>query len=147
VPSQKQLKWSQLRVGLTVLFATITLAVLIFLMSGTGGVFTRKISLQSRTSNNSGGLRIGAPVAAGRCGHWQCSKHPAGAGPRQRAGGSRHEGQYKYAFNLHKDSVTSLATAGVLGETFIDISSVTAKGPQAVDGDTLAIEMLPRFRT
>jgi len=34
--------------------------------------------------------------------------------------------------------VTSLATAGVLGETYIDISSTFAKGPQAVDGDTLA---------
>ena len=44
----------------------------------------------------------------------------------------------KYAFSLRKDSVTTLATAGVLGETYIDISSVGAKGPPAVDGDTLA---------
>jgi len=55
------LKWSQLRVGLTVLFASITLAILIFLMSGTGGVFTKKITLTSYF-DNSGGLRIGAPV-------------------------------------------------------------------------------------
>ena len=61
MPSQKQLKWSQLRVGLTVVFASITLAVLIFLMSGTGGIFTRKIVLTSYF-DNSGGLRVGAPV-------------------------------------------------------------------------------------
>ena len=42
VPSQKQLKWSQLKVGLTVLAASITLGMLIFLMSGTGGLFTQK---------------------------------------------------------------------------------------------------------
>src|SRR5256885_8364048 len=46
----------------------------------------------------------------------------------------------KYAFNLRKDSVTTLATAGVLGETYIDISSVSAKGPPAVDGDVLRSE-------
>jgi len=43
--------------------------------------------------------------------------------------------------------VTSLATAGVLGETYIDISSTFAKGPQAVDGDTLPPAIIPIFRT
>ena len=61
VPSQKQIKWSQLRVGLTVVFASITLGVLIFLMSGTTGLFTKKIMLKSYF-DNSGGLRVGAPV-------------------------------------------------------------------------------------
>ena len=61
MPSQKQLKWSQLRVGLTVLFASVTLAVLIFVMSGTGGWFTSKITLRSYL-DNAGGLREGAPV-------------------------------------------------------------------------------------
>lgn len=136
MPSQKQLKWSQLRVGLTVLFASITLAVLIFLMSGTGGIFTKKITLTSYF-DNSGGLRIGAPVRLEGVdiGNVQSIRLVPG-----------HPGapvevilkvNTKYGFNLRKDSVTSLATAGVLGETYIDISSVTAKGPQAVDGDTL----------
>ena len=61
MPSQKQLKWSQLKVGLTVLAASITLAILILLMSGTGGIFTRKITLKSYF-DNAGGLREGAPV-------------------------------------------------------------------------------------
>ena len=43
MPSQKQLKWSQLKVGLTVLAASITLGILVLLMSGTGGVFTKKL--------------------------------------------------------------------------------------------------------
>jgi phospholipid/cholesterol/gamma-HCH transport system substrate-binding protein len=61
LPSQKQLKWSQLRVGLTVIFASLTLGLLLFLMSGTGGVFTRRITLKSYFDNASG-LRQGAPV-------------------------------------------------------------------------------------
>ena len=40
MPSQKQLRWSQLRVGLTVVFAAVVLAFLVFLMSGTTGFFT-----------------------------------------------------------------------------------------------------------
>ena len=61
MPSQKQLKWSQLKVGLTVLAATVTLGLLIFLMSGTGGLFTSKIELKSYF-DNANGLREGAPV-------------------------------------------------------------------------------------
>jgi phospholipid/cholesterol/gamma-HCH transport system substrate-binding protein len=136
VPSQKQLKWSQLRVGLTVLFASITLAVLIFLMSGTGGIFTKKITLKSYF-DNSGGLRIGAPVRLegvdiGNVQSIRLVPNHAAAPVEVIM-----KVNTKYSFNLHKDSVTSLATAGVLGETYIDISSVTAKGPPAGDGDTL----------
>ena len=61
MPSQKQLKWSQLRVGITVIVATLTLAVLLFLMSGTSGLFTRRITLKSYF-DNAQGLRQGAPV-------------------------------------------------------------------------------------
>src|SRR5579863_10510370 len=61
MPSQKQLKWSQLKVGLTVLVSSITLGILILLMSGTGGFLTRKITLKSYF-DNAGGLREGAPV-------------------------------------------------------------------------------------
>ena len=61
VPSQKQLKWSQLKVGLTVLVGSIILAVLILLMSGTGGIFTSKLLIKSYFDDASG-LRVGAPV-------------------------------------------------------------------------------------
>ena len=61
MPSQKQLKWSELRVGITVLIASVTLAVLIFLMTGTTGLFTPKIKIKAYF-DNAGGLRIGAPV-------------------------------------------------------------------------------------
>jgi hypothetical protein len=35
----------------------------------------------------------------------------------------------KYQDALHRDSVTALETAGVLGETYIDIDSSQAKAP------------------
>ena len=61
MPSQKQLKWSQLRVGITVIIASLVLGVLLFLMSGTRGFFAKRITLVSYF-DNAEGLRVGAPV-------------------------------------------------------------------------------------
>ena len=61
MPSQQQVKWSQLRVGLTVLVGSLTLAVLIFVMSGTVSPFSHKIVLRSYFEN-AAGLVKGAPV-------------------------------------------------------------------------------------
>jgi len=139
VPSQKQLKWSQLKVGLTVVFASITLSVLIFLMSGTGGLFTRKIELKSYYDNTAG-LREGAPVRLAGVDIGNVSKIRIVADRDKQLTPVEvlMKVNTRYGFSLHKDSVTSLATAGVLGETFIDIDSSRASGPLAQDGDTLA---------
>ena len=61
MPSQKQLKWSQLRVGITVIAASLTLGFLLFLMSGTAGLLTPRITVKSYF-DNAEGLRVGAPV-------------------------------------------------------------------------------------
>ena len=57
MPSQQQLKWSELRVGLTVIFAAVVLAILIFLMTGTTGFFTKKITIRAYFDNASGLLK------------------------------------------------------------------------------------------
>jgi len=136
VPSQKQLKWSQLRVGLTVVFASITLAVLIFLMSGQGGILTRKIVLKSYF-DNSGGLRVGAPVRLEGVDIGNVTRLRIVPDKPMTPVEVTMKVSTQYAFNLRKDSVTMLETAGVLGETYVDIVSASAKGPQAVDGDIL----------
>ena len=136
MPSQKQLKWSQLRVGLTVIFASATLMVLIFLMSGTGGLLTHKIVLKSYF-DNSQGLRIGAPVRLQGVDIGNVTSLQIVPGKQLTPVEVMMKVNTKYSFNLRKDSVTLLSTAGVLGETYIDIDSGSAKGPEAVDGDTL----------
>jgi phospholipid/cholesterol/gamma-HCH transport system substrate-binding protein len=145
LPSQKQLKWSQLRVGLTVVFASATLMVLIFLMSGTGGWLTQKIILKAYF-DNAESLRIGAPV--------RLSGVDIGNVKNIRIVGDKPATPVEvtmkvsttYSFLLKKDSVALLATAGVLGETYVDIDSSTAKGPLVVDGDTLAIREQPELQ-
>jgi phospholipid/cholesterol/gamma-HCH transport system substrate-binding protein len=142
LPSQKQLKWSQLRVGLTVLFASITLGVLIFMMSGTGGWLTRKIVLKAYF-DNAGGLREGAPVRLSGVDIGNVTGIRIINGKPLTPVEVTMKVNTKYSFNLRKDSVALLSTAGVLGETFVDIDSAEARGPEIVDGDTLAIRSQP----
>ena len=144
MPSQKQLKWSQLKVGITVIVAAITLAVLIFLMSNTGGVFTKKIILKSYFDDASG-LREGAPVRLSGVDIGNVKAIRVVANPVTPVEVIMKVNR-KYDFDLRKDSKTLLSTAGVLGETYINIDSSLAKGPPAQDGDTLPSSEVPGYQ-
>jgi phospholipid/cholesterol/gamma-HCH transport system substrate-binding protein len=146
LPSQKQLKWSQLRVGLTVIFASLILALLLFLMSGTGGFFSQRITLVSFFDNASG-LRVGAPVRLNGVdiGNVAAIRVVPDKDKQLTPVEVVMKVSTKYGFNLRRDSVTSLDTAGVLGETYLDIDSAQAVGPVARDGDTLPTQVHPDF--
>ena len=146
MPSQKQLKWSQLKVGLTVLISSITLGILILLMSGTGGFLTSKITLKSYF-DNAGGLREGAPVRLQGVDIGNVSGIRVVSEPARRLTPVEVtlKVNTKYHHNLRKDSVTTLSTAGVLGETYIDIDSALAKGPEAQQGDVLVTRETPQI--
>lgn len=146
MPSQKQLKWSQLRVGLTVVIASLVLAVLLFLMSGTSGLFSHRITLVSYF-DNAEGLRPGAPVRLSGVDIGNVVKILIVDDKDKRITPVKvmMKVSTKYDFNLRRDSVTSLDTAGVLGETYLDIDSSQAVGPQARDGDTLTTQVHPDF--
>ena len=146
MPSQKQLKWSQLRVGITVVIASVTLAVLLFLMSGTAGFFTKRITLKSYF-DNAEGLRVGAPVRLsgvdiGNVTHIRIVPDKDKAITPVEV---TMKVSTKYDYGMRRDSVTSLETAGVLGETYIDIDSSQAIGNPVQDGDTLPTQVHPDF--
>ncbi|HEY3929525.1 MAG TPA: MlaD family protein [Candidatus Koribacter sp.] len=144
MPSQKQVRWAQLRVGITVIFATATLCVLIFLMSGTTGIFSKKIMVMMY-QDNAGGLRIGAPVRlegvdiGNVTGIAVVANH--GVDPVQ----IKMKISGKFQTLVKKDSSATLDTAGVLGETFVDIDSRTATGTLVQDGDVLKAKETPSF--
>ena len=151
MPSQKQIKWSQLRVGLTVIFASLVLALLLFLMSGTSGFLSHRITLVS-FFDNAEGLRVGAPVRLSGVDIGNVSAirivdyHVADYKDKQLTPVEViMKVSTKYSFNLRRDSVTSLDTAGVLGETYLDIDSSQAVGALAKDGDTLPTQVHPDF--
>jgi len=144
VPSQKQLKWSELKVGLTVLVSSIVLVILILLMSGTGGVLTRKITLISYF-DNAGGLREGAPVRLQGVDIGNVNGIRVVSDPNRRLTPVEIilKVNTKYRANLRKDSLTTLSTAGVLGETYIDIDSSQAHGPEVQAEDVLPTRETP----
>ena len=124
------------------LFASVTLAVLTFLMSGSTGIFTPKITVKSYFDNaqslhNGANVRL-AGVDIGNVSGIRVVRDR----PRTPVEVTMRVNT-RYLFNLRKDSVTLLSTAGVLGETFIDIDSSRASGPEVRDGDTLATRETP----
>ena len=135
MPSQQQLRWSELRVGLTVIFASLALALLIFLMSG-GGFFVPKIRLLAYFDDASG-LRVGAPVRLAGVQIGNVMGIRVVPDKKQTPVEIVMKVTTKYDFALHKDSTATLSTAGVLGETFVNITSLQAKGPPVQNGDVL----------
>jgi phospholipid/cholesterol/gamma-HCH transport system substrate-binding protein len=147
MPSQQQVKWSQLRVGVTVLVGSVTLAVLIFVMSGTVSPFSHKIVLRSYFEN-AAGLVKGAPVRLSGVDIGNVNSIRIINAPDRRLTPVEviMKLSTRFAFDLHKDSRATLATAGVLGATFVDIDSSHATGPQIKDGDELPTTETPALQ-
>ena len=144
MPSQKQLKWSQLKVGITVIVASITLAVLIALMSGTGGLFTPMITLKSYF-DDANGLRVGAPVRLSGVDIGNVKSIRVISNNPLTPVEVTMKVMTRYDFDLRKDSKTLLSTAGILGETYINIDSSGAKDRIAQNGDVLPSAEVPDF--
>jgi phospholipid/cholesterol/gamma-HCH transport system substrate-binding protein len=138
LPSQQQLRWSELRVGVTVIFASLVLALLIFLMSGTGGPFGKKLIFRTYFGS-ANGLRVGAPVALEGVTIGNVRSIRIVGDPK------RHEKPVevvlrvdpRFNFRIRKDSLAELTAAGVLGDLYVDINSTAARGPEAADNDEL----------
>ena len=147
MPSEKQVKWSQLRVGLTVIIASVTLAVLIFVMTGTTGLFTRKIHIRSYV-DNAGGLRVGAPVRLEGVDIGNVTKIRVVHDPLRKL--TPVEIMMKittrYEDAMKSDCVVSLNTAGVLGEVFVDLDCRQAKGGPLKNGTELPTLDVPQLQ-
>jgi phospholipid/cholesterol/gamma-HCH transport system substrate-binding protein len=129
-------------VGLTVIFASITLAVLVFLMTGQGGLFVRKIILKTYVDNASG-LRPGAPVRLQGVDIGNVTRIRVVPGKEPYPVEVTMKITTRYIDAVRKDSIVQLSTAGVLGETFVDIDSTQAKGPEVENGDFLPMQPQP----
>lgn len=143
MPSQKELKWSQLKVGILVAAAMVALTVLIFLMSGsTGGLFTHKLTFRAYFGN-ANGLKVGAPVTLDgvTIGNVTTVRILPNHEPSPVEVGMKVGAQFLPS--MHTDSTAAINQAGVLGDSFVDISSAHATGPQPADGATFATSVKP----
>lgn len=129
MPSRKEIQWSQLRVGALVSAALAVLVGLIILMSGaTGGLFAKKLTLRAYFEN-AAGVKDGAPVTLegvtiGNVTHVKVvpSRNPT---PVEVTMSVADE----FVHDLHTDTTASIAQAGVLGDSYVDLSSAHASGP------------------
>ena len=119
---------------MTVVFAILVMGFLIFLMSGTSGLFSHTIDLYCYV-DNANGLRTGAPVRLSSVDIGNVRSihivnhhdHLGNSTPVE----LRMQVNAKFQPFLHTDSKVLLSTSGVLGESFVDIDSNHAKGPVA----------------
>ena len=147
VPSEKQVKWSQLRVGLTVLVALVTLAVLIFVMTGTTGLFTKKIVVRAYV-DNAGGLRVGAPVRLEGVDIGNVTGIRVVSDPHRVLAPVEVVMKIttKYEDTMNMGCQVLLTTAGVLGEVFVDVDCREAKGGPIQNGAELPTKDVPQLQ-
>ena len=145
MPSRKEIQWSQLRVGALVLTATLVLIGLIFLMSGSTGGFARKLVLRSYFEN-AAGLKDGAPVTlegvtVGNVIHVRIipNRSPTPVEVTMQVG-------HEFRRDLHTDSTASIDQAGVLGDSYVDLSSAQASGPPPANNAELKASGAPSIQ-
>jgi phospholipid/cholesterol/gamma-HCH transport system substrate-binding protein len=119
---------------------------LILLMSGsTGGLFARKLVLRSYFEN-AAGVKAGAPVTLegvtiGNVIHIRVvpDRNPTPVEMTMRV-------DYEYLSRLHTDSTASISQAGVLGDSYVDISSAHASGPAPANNAELRASGSPSIQ-
>src|SRR5665213_1298770 len=140
MPSQQEVRWSQLKIGVIVLVSVVILTTLLFLMTSASGLglFSHKLAVTTYFEN-SAGLKTGAAVNLQGVTIGTVKSITVVTTPERKLTPVQvvMKLDSKYQSSLHKDSTAALTTVGVLGDTVIDINSQVATGAQLQDGDEL----------
>jgi phospholipid/cholesterol/gamma-HCH transport system substrate-binding protein len=147
MPQRREaITWGQLRVGLTVGFALIIVAVGILLISRGVGALSRHYSLKAYFPEAEG-LRSGAEV--------DLAGVPAGNVDRVYVSDSRNVNRAvvvvmslrkDFQHDIRTDSVATIQTAGLLGQSFVDISRGSPSQPQLSNGAELTAREGPDIK-
>ncbi|MDQ6734380.1 MAG: MlaD family protein [Nitrospirota bacterium] len=146
MPSQQEVRWSQLKVGVIVVIASIVLVTLLFLMTSSSGlgVLSHKLTITTYFEN-SAGLKDGAAVNLQGVTIGAVKSVTVVNTPDRKLTPVRVVMKIndKFGPDLKKDSKAALSTVGVLGDTVVDINSQFAVGPPLQDGDELKTTETP----
>ena len=137
MPQRKEIKWSQLRVGILVAISLVVLAVGVFLISGQMGFLSRNYTLKAYFSEASG-LRDGSQVqlAGIPIGNVEAIRVSSYTDPL-RAVEIDMRVPKRYQDQIRADSVVTTESAGLLGEKYINISRGSPGQPILSDGGEL----------
>jgi phospholipid/cholesterol/gamma-HCH transport system substrate-binding protein len=149
MPSQQEVRWSQLKIGVIVLVSVVILTTLLFLMTSASGLgfFSRKLTVVTYFEN-SAGLKIGAAVNLEGVTIGNVKSIVVTTAPERKLTPVQvvMKLDSKYQSSLRTDSTAALTTVGVLGDTVVDINSQTATGPMLRDGDELKTTETPSIQ-
>jgi len=134
MPQRKQITWAQLRVGTLVIVSLTILAAGIFLISGEIGFLSRKYTLKTYFSG-AGGLRPGsqvrvAGIPVGTVTDINLSRYTEPA----RAVEVLMRVPRDFQSQIRRDSEATMATAGLLGEAYVDVTRGSPTQEPVPDG-------------
>jgi len=149
MPSQQEVRWSQLKVGVIVLVSFVILTTLLFLMTSASGLglFTRKLTVMT-FFENAQGLKPGAAVNVEGVTIGTVKTVTITTAPERKLTPVQvvMKLDTKYQSDLHTDSTAALTTVGVLGDEVVDINSQYATGPPLQDGAVLRTLETPNLQ-
>ena len=142
---RKEIRWSQLKVGIVALAGVSLLAITIFLISGSGAFWTDKAQLISYAPD-AGGLKTGAVVrlAGVDVGNVRTVRH-SGRPVKSEAVEVLLEIRASYLSDIRSDSEVYIAAEGLLGQRYINISMGTSAGTPIQSGGVIKFHQTPEF--
>jgi phospholipid/cholesterol/gamma-HCH transport system substrate-binding protein len=145
MPQRKDVRWSQLKVGLVALASLSLLAITIFLVTGQTGFFTETVTLHTYSSD-AAGLKTGAVVrlAGVDVGNVRRVQLSGRTDPDEAVVMDLEVGK-RFMPDIRSDSRVMLAAEGLLGERYINITKGTAQGQQLQDGGTVPFRQTAEF--
>ncbi len=150
MPSQAEVRWSQLKVGILVLISIALLIFFLFLLTNSSGMATleRKLTATSYF-DNAQGIKVGAPVNLEGVTVGEVKAVRLSTDPARKLTPVEVVLKLNPHFqdHLHTDTVASLSTTGVIGDTVVELNSEAATGPEFQDGGELKTVELPSIAT
>lgn len=134
---RQSLAWTELRVGLLVIFSFLLLVAAIFFIGGESGIFTKKITVTAYFPS-ANGLRSGAEVwlEGVMIGNVQSVRIATEPGPDHSVDVEmRLDARYQNI--IRDDSMISISTIGLLGDKNVELTRGTEAGNPVGDGGIL----------
>ena len=150
MPSQQEVKWSQLKVGVLVLVSLAILTLFLFVMTSAAGitVFQRRLVAVTYFPN-SNGLKVGASVNLEGVPVGEVEAVRVSTDPMRKLTPVEVVMKLSPRFQnrIHTDTTAALSTTGLIGDTVVELSSEHATGPEVQDGDELRTTEIPSIAT
>ena len=145
MPQQKEIRWSQLKVGILTLASLAVLAAAIFLITGQTGFFASTMLIRTYL-RDAAGLKSGAPVRLAGVDVGNVTQVSfTGSPDLSQSIEIVMEINRRYEDNLHSNSEAVLAAEGLLGQRYINISPGTPGSPPVGPDGIVPFRETPEF--